>query len=1221
MSDSEHKSGARWWRIPRIALIVSASAAVVIPSLLGAAPPQPPTPKMALLSETTPTSPGPGTPEPVTPSERTPSGESETGGTREEQAESTVDGERGEQVEGAVDGAKDKQGESTTGGAKDKQGESTTGGAREERQKKVKGATARERRLRAACPPTSVICIENSLPGNPPSQWDVLAQSSNIRGYAAQMSVNKGETLQFKVITDATDYRLDIYRLGYYSGLGARLITTLDPSAVLPQAQPACLSDAATGLIDCGNWGVSASWAVPADVVSGVYIANLVREDGTAGTSQIVFVIRDDIRNSDILLQTSDSTWQAYNTYGGNSFYQGQPAGRAFKLSYNRPETGRSRFFRDEYPMVRWIEANGYDVSYTSNVDTASRGAELLEHKMFMSSGHDEYWSNDMWDNAVNARDSGVNLSFFSGNEVFWKTRWESSTDGANVPFRTIVCYKETLANAKIDPSPQWTGTWRDTRFSPPSNGGRPENIIKGTLYRINGVANDAITVPARYGDMRLWRNTSVATLQPGQVAVFPTGTLGYEWDEAPDNGYAPAGLVKFSQTVVNTASLYLLDFGSTYGAGLATHNLTLYKSPSGALVFGSGTIQWSWGLDSYHDRGEGTPTDIRMQQATVNLLADMRCQPASIQPGLVLTTPSTDTAPPTSAITEPVSGGTVPAGTVVPIRGTAADTGGGVVGGVEVSVDGGTRWFQATGRTSWQFFWTTPATAGTVTIKSRAVDDIGNIQGTPTETTVTVAAACTSCTLWSPTTVPAIPSQSDSRAVTLGVKFKANTSGTIQGVRFYKGALNTGTHTGGLWTTDGQLLASATFTGEGASGWQQVSFSAPVAIKADTTYIASYHTTSGFFSVTKSYFTSQYVNGPLTALADGASGGNGVYTYGATNTFPTSTFQASNYWVDVVFTPSSSLWDSTATGPQSRDSQAVTLGVKFKANTTGIIQGIRFYKGPQNTGTHTGSLWTSGGTLLATATFTNESASGWQQVNFSAPVAIKADTTYIASYHTTSGFFSVTKPYFTSQYVNGPLTALADGASGGNGVYTYGATSAFPTTTYQASNYWVDVVFTPSNSLWDSTVTPATQSADPRAITVGVKFKANVSGTIQGIRFYKGPQNTGTHTASLWTTDGQLISTAISAAESASGWQQENFPAPVAIKANTTYVVSYHTTSGFFSVTKPYFGNQYVNGPLTALADGAGGGNGVYTYGPASAFPDNSYQASNYWVDVVFVP
>ncbi|MFI6796251.1 DUF4082 domain-containing protein [Streptosporangium canum] len=1084
-------------------------------------------------------------------------------------------------------------------------------------------------RRRADCPPTSVICIENSLPGSPPSEWDVPTQSANIEGYATQMSVNKGENAQFKVRTDATNYRIDIYRIGYYGGMGARLIATIEPSVALPQTQPSCLGDTTTGLIDCGNWALSASWTVPNNAVSGVYAANIIREDGTPGVSQILFVIRDDSRNSDILLKTSDTTWQAYNEYGGNSLYVGSPVGRAYKVSYNRPLFTRSSFFMAEYPLVRWIEANGYDVSYTSSVDTASQGAELLEHKIFVSSGHDEYWSNEMRSSIQNARDNGVNLIFFSGNEVFWKTRWENSLDATGTPFRTMVCYKETHANAKIDPSPQWTGTWRDPRFSPPSDGGRPENAVTGPLYMVNTPANDSITVPAEYGDMRLWRNTSIANLQPGESAVFPAGTLGYEWDEAPDNDFTPAGMVKFSRTSVVKTTTYLLNFGSTYGAGDPVHNLTLYRHSSGALVFGSGTVQWSWGLDDHHDLkpsgggrlGSTPPTDIRMQQATVNLLADMKTQPASLQPGLAPAVASTDTAPPTSAITFPASGGTVPAGTVIPVQGTAADTGGGVVGGVEVSFDGGTRWFQATGRTSWRYNWLTP-TPGTVTIKSRAVDDIGNIQGTPTEITVTVVSECPSCTIWPASAVPAIQSQPDPNASTAGVKFRSTTAGTINGIRFYKGTQNTGTHVGSLWTSSGQLLASATFTNETASGWQQVNFPTPVSIAANTTYVASYHSTSGFYSVTRPYFTTQYTNSPLTALANGAEGGNGVYKYGPTNAFPTDAYQASNYWVDVVFTPSNSLWDNTAVpAVQSQnDPSASTAGVKFKTTTAGTINGIRFYKGTQNTGTHVGSLWTSTGEPLASATFTNETASGWQQVNFPEPVNVTAGTTYVASYHTTSGFYSVTRPYFTTQYTNGPLIALANGAQGGNGVYKYGATNAFPTQTYQASNYWVDVVFTPSNSLWDNTAVPDVQSQpDSAPVTLGVKFKTTTDGTITGIRFYKGIQNTGTHTGSLWTSTGELLASAIFANETASGWQQVNFSTPVKITANTTYVASYHTTSGFWSLTRPYFTTQYANGPLIALANGTEGGNGVYKYDAVSSFPTQTYQASNYWVDVVF--
>ena len=131
---------------------------------------------------------------------------------------------------------------------------------------------------------------------------------------------------------------------------------------------------------------------------------------------------------------------------------------------------------------------------------------------------------------------------------------------------------------------------------------------------------------------MRFWRNTSVANLAPGQTATLTSGTLGYEWDEDLDNGSRPAGLFDMSTTTYNGAPV-LQDYGSTYASGTATHHLTLYRAPSGALVFGAGTVQWSWGLDGNHDGGTTTP-DVRMQQATVNLLADMGVQPGDAPVG-----------------------------------------------------------------------------------------------------------------------------------------------------------------------------------------------------------------------------------------------------------------------------------------------------------------------------------------------------------------------------------------------------------------------------------------------------------------------------------------------------------------------------------------------------------------------------------------------------------
>jgi hypothetical protein len=151
------------------------------------------------------------------------------------------------------------------------------------------------------------------------------------------------------------------------------------------------------------------------------------------------------------------------------------------------------------------------------------------------------------------------------------------------------------------------------------------------------------------------------------------------------------------------------------------------------------------------------------------------------------------------------------------------------------------------------------------------------------------------------------------------------------------------------------------------------------------------------------------------------------------------------------------SIWqDAAPSGAvDAADGSAVTLGLKFQAGTGGFITAVRFYKEPDNTGTHTGSLWAADGTLLATGTFSAETASGWQELDFSAPVAVTAGTTYVASYHTNAGHYAQTQSGLASAVTNGPLTALASG-----GVYAYGSAETFPSSSFNASNYWVDVVY-----------------------------------------------------------------------------------------------------------------------------------------------------------------
>jgi N,N-dimethylformamidase beta subunit-like protein len=249
---------------------------------------------------------------------------------------------------------------------------------------------------------TNAIVLENQLEGNPPSEWDIVGGGDpSIQGFATEISVNKGDTIRFKIDTPATNYVIYIFRMGYYNGDGARFITNVSPSVSLPQIQPDPVVDLTTGLIDCGNWAETASWQVPTNAVSGIYIARPTRLD-TSGASHIIFVVRDDDGGSDILFQTSDQTWAAYNTYGGNSLYDGggpgggSAIGRAYKVSYNRPLINRgssfwASLFTAEYPMVRWLERNGYNISYTTGIDTDRHGNLLTnQHKVFLSVGNEE---------------------------------------------------------------------------------------------------------------------------------------------------------------------------------------------------------------------------------------------------------------------------------------------------------------------------------------------------------------------------------------------------------------------------------------------------------------------------------------------------------------------------------------------------------------------------------------------------------------------------------------------------------------------------------------------------------------------------------------------------------------------------------------------------------------------------------------------------------------
>ena len=462
-----------------------------------------------------------------------------------------------------------------------------------------------------------------------------------------------------------------------------------------------------------------------------------------------------------------------------------------------------------------------------------------------------------------------------------------------------------------------------------------------------------------------------------------------------------------------------------------------------------------------------------------------------------------------------------------------------------------------------------------------RVKDIVGNaLAATFTSTFTTAAPVTCPCSIWDPANAtPAIADTGDGNAVELGMKFRAEADGFITGLRYYKSAANSGTHLANLWSASGTLLASTSFIAETASGWQEATFSAPVAITANTTYVASYHTNTGHYAVTGGYFASAGVDTPpLHALANPASA-NGVFLYGASG-FPTGSYNATNYWIDVVFNTSGGS-DTTAPTVVSNTPAAGATGVSTASTVT--------------------------------ATFSEAIA----------PATVNTTTFELRNASNALVTAAVTYDIGTKTATLTPLAALA-----ANAVYTArvrGGTTD-PRIKDLAGNAlaadltWSFTTASPGScpcSLWGSPVVGVADAGDASEVELGVKFRTDVAGVITGIRYYKSAANSGTHTGSLWSESGARLATATFANETATGWQVVLFQTPVAVSANTTYVASYHTTTGHYAATASYFLVGLDSPPLHALSNGTSP-NGVYQYG-ASSFPSSSFNSTNYWVDVVF--
>jgi hypothetical protein len=447
-----------------------------------------------------------------------------------------------------------------------------------------------------AQPPTYMPSLSFAAAGNS-SDWIITKPAKNheIEGYPAASSVAAGNILDFHISSATPAFSAAVYRMGWGDEKGAKKMFSF--TQLRAQKFPVPAADAATGLLEA-NWPVSFHLRIPTSWPSGMYFVKL--ENASGAQSYIPFVVTA-APTAKYLFIHSDFTDQAYNDWGGNSLYRGSTAAlnipRAVKVSAQRPfeqHAGSGFFLLWEYPMVRFLEKEGYQLDYATDRDVHEH-PELLQHyRAIIITGHDEYWSKQMRQAYTDAIASGVNVAIFGANTSYRQIRLEKSP-AANQDDQVIVGYKGAYAQ---DPEYEKdeslsTTNWRAT----PVN--QPESTVIGAMYSSQVDASYPLVI----SNPRHWI-FSGTDLQAGDSLP---GLVGYEVDRVFNEFPKPTGLTVLTQSPVRTKD-----------GGADTAQATIYAAASGAQVFNAGTIQWSSGVDAYP---HGKFVDARVQTITKNIL------------------------------------------------------------------------------------------------------------------------------------------------------------------------------------------------------------------------------------------------------------------------------------------------------------------------------------------------------------------------------------------------------------------------------------------------------------------------------------------------------------------------------------------------------------------------------------------------------------------------
>ncbi len=430
---------------------------------------------------------------------------------------------------------------------------------------------------------------ENQMPGTRDWQLTDPAQEDGtvfhypaIEGYTWASSVEAGNAIKFSVSTTAASFSAAIYRMGWYQGKGGRLIQSI--AAIQGNTYPVPAPDPDTGLVQA-RWPLAFTLQTNAHWVSGMYMVKLTAANGQQ--SYIPFILRSSQASAYAFIHAVN-TDEAYNFWGGTSLYNdfthAFKAQRAFKVSFDRPfeqDTGAGLFFWFEYPMVRWLEQHGYDVSYLADPDLQNAPTLLQKYHALLVVGHSEYWSKQMLATLENAVNQGINLAVFGANNIYWQIRYEASQNAGSqsLPDRVLVCYKDKA----LDPLYGKDNSVVTVKFrDDPLN--NAEQSLLGSMWAGQWEPRKG-SYPWIVADASNWIFAGTG-LKNGDSLP---GLIGYEYDKVDPTYFMPPGVAILSNSpVVN-------DINQQKDVS----NSTLYTTASGARVFNVGTFEWSWGLDS----------------------------------------------------------------------------------------------------------------------------------------------------------------------------------------------------------------------------------------------------------------------------------------------------------------------------------------------------------------------------------------------------------------------------------------------------------------------------------------------------------------------------------------------------------------------------------------------------------------------------------------------